>query len=70
MGYEPENLENEINDLKQELEHFQQDKERVRYIIGKANLNKPKFFVEVLCSNIPFRSSKCPYLSLWISLPY
>ena len=30
-----ENLEDEISDLRRELEHFQQEKERVRAIIGK-----------------------------------
>ncbi len=35
-------LENEINDLKQELEHFQQEKERVRTIIGQIG-GMPKF---------------------------
>lgn len=35
-------LENEINDLKQELEHFQQEKERVRAIIGQIG-GMPKF---------------------------
>ncbi len=35
-------LENEINDLKQELEHFQQEKERVRAIIGQLG-GMPKF---------------------------
>jgi len=28
-------IEDEISDLKQELEHFQQEKERVRAIVGK-----------------------------------
>jgi hypothetical protein len=36
------NLEDEISDLKQELEHFQQEKERVRVIIGKIG-GVPKF---------------------------
>lgn len=36
------NLEDEINDLKQELENFQQEKERVRAIIGKVG-GVPKF---------------------------
>ena len=35
-------LYNEINDLKQELEHFQQEKERVRAIIGQIG-GMPKF---------------------------
>jgi hypothetical protein len=36
------NLEDEISDLKHELEHFQQEKERVRVIIGKIG-GVPKF---------------------------
>ena len=35
MDEKKERIENEIDDLKQELEHFQQEKERVRAIIGK-----------------------------------
>jgi len=35
MDEPPKELENEINDLKQELENFQQEKERVRAIVGK-----------------------------------
>ena len=35
-------LENEINDLKQELEHFEQEKERVRAIIDQIG-GMPKF---------------------------
>jgi len=35
MENNPKNLENEIGDLKQELEHFQQEKERVRKILGQ-----------------------------------
>ena len=31
-----ENIEDEISDLKYELEHFEQEKERVRAIIGKV----------------------------------
>ena len=37
-----EQLENEIDDLKKELEHFQQEKERVRAIIGQIG-GVPKF---------------------------
>jgi len=37
-----EHLENEIDDLKKELEHFQQEKERVRAIIGQIG-GVPKF---------------------------
>lgn len=37
-----ESLENEINDLKQELEHFEKEKERVRAIVGKIG-GLPKF---------------------------
>ncbi len=42
MNQNNEHLENEINDLKQELEHFQQEKERVRAIIGQIG-GMPKF---------------------------
>jgi len=42
MNEKHEHLENEINDLKQELEHFQQEKERVRAIIGQIG-GVPKF---------------------------
>ncbi len=42
MNQTNEHLENEINDLKQELEHFQQEKERVRAIIGQIG-GVPKF---------------------------
>ncbi len=37
-----EQLENEIDDLKKELEHFEQEKERVRAIIGQIG-GMPKF---------------------------
>ncbi len=37
-----ENFEDEISDLKLELEHFQQEKERVRAIVGKIG-GLPKF---------------------------
>jgi len=42
MEWKSENLEDEISDLKQELEHFQQEKERIRAIIGKIG-GVPKF---------------------------
>lgn len=42
MNETNEHLENEIDDLKQELEHFQQEKERVRAIIGQIG-GVPKF---------------------------
>ena len=35
MDEPPKEIEDEISDLKQELEHFQQEKERVRAIVGK-----------------------------------
>jgi len=35
MDEPSQNFEDEINDLKQELENFQQEKERVRAIVGK-----------------------------------
>lgn len=44
----PENeVENEIGDLRQELEHFQQEKERVRKILGKIG-GVPAFNVKIL----------------------
>lgn len=44
----PENeMENEIDDLRQELEHFQQEKERVRKILGKIG-GVPAFNVKIL----------------------
>jgi len=42
MNQTNEHFENEIHDLKQELEHFQQEKERVRAIIGQIG-GMPKF---------------------------
>jgi hypothetical protein len=42
MKQNNEHFENEIDDLKQELEHFQQEKERVRAIIGQIG-GVPKF---------------------------
>jgi hypothetical protein len=42
MDQNNEHLENEIDDLKKELEHFQQEKERVRAIIGQIG-GVPKF---------------------------
>jgi len=42
MKNEYENLEDEMSDLKLELEHFQQEKERVRAIVGKIG-GLPKF---------------------------
>ncbi|MDH4238451.1 MAG: hypothetical protein OEW48_02705 [Phycisphaerae bacterium] len=42
MEQQNEHLENEIDDLKKELEHFQQEKERVRAIIGQIG-GVPKF---------------------------
>ncbi|MHC4456259.1 MAG: hypothetical protein ACYS0I_04040 [Planctomycetota bacterium] len=35
MEEKQQRLEDEIDDLRQELEHFQEEKERVRQIIGK-----------------------------------
>jgi hypothetical protein len=44
----PENeVENEIGDLRQELEHFQKEKERVRKILGKIG-GVPAFNVKIL----------------------
>jgi hypothetical protein len=42
MDQKNEHYENEIGDLKKELEHFQQEKERVRTIIGQIG-GVPKF---------------------------
>ncbi len=42
MNEKYENSEDEISDLKHELEHFQKEKERVRAIIGKIG-GVPKF---------------------------
>ena len=42
MEQKRDTYENEINDLKEELEHFQQEKERVRAIVGKIG-GMPKF---------------------------
>ncbi len=42
-----DNFEDEISDLKQELEHFQQEKERVRAIIGKIG-GVPKFQTKLI----------------------
>jgi len=38
----PEHLNAELDDLKKEMEHFQQEKERVRAIVGKIG-GLPKF---------------------------
>jgi len=54
MEEQHENIENEISDLKQELEHFQQEKERVRAIIGKIG-GVPKFRTKLI--NILFISA-------------
>jgi len=47
MEWKHENLEDEISDLKQDLEHFQQEKERVRAIIGKIG-GVPKFQTKLI----------------------
>lgn len=47
MAEKKDHLENEINDLKQELEHFQQEKERVRAIIGKVG-GVPQFRTKLI----------------------
>lgn len=41
------NVEDEISDLKQELEHFQEEKERVRAIVGKIG-GMPKFQTKLI----------------------
>jgi len=53
MEQKHENLEDEISDLKQELESFQKEKERVRAIIGKIG-GVPKFQTKLI--NIIFVS--------------
>ena len=47
MEQKHENLENEIDDLKRQLEHFQQDKERIRGIIGQIG-GAPKFRTKLI----------------------
>ena len=47
MKQNDEHLEDEINDLKQSLEQFQQEKERVRAIIGKIG-GVPKFRTKLI----------------------
>ena len=47
MNQKPEILEDEISDLKKELEHFQQEKERIRAIIGKIG-GVPKFQTKLI----------------------
>jgi len=42
MGQNAKNLENEIEDLRQELDQFQKEKERVRKIVGSIG-GVPKF---------------------------
>jgi len=42
-----ENFENEISDLKYELEHFEQEKERIRAIIGKIG-GVPQFRTKLI----------------------
>jgi len=49
MEWKSEDLEDEISDLKQELEHFQQEKERIRAIIGKIG-GVPKFQTKLINS--------------------
>ena len=47
MEQKHENLEHEINDLKKDLENFQQEKERVRAIVGKIG-GMPKFRTKII----------------------
>ena len=47
MEQEHENFHDELKDLKEELEHFQQEKERVRAIIGKIG-GVPKFRTKLI----------------------
>jgi len=45
--YRHEHLEEELDDLKKELEHFEKEKERVRAIVGKAG-GAPKSQVKLV----------------------
>ena len=47
MEQKHESLHDELKDLKDELEHFQQEKERVRAIIGKIG-GVPKFRTKLI----------------------
>ena len=47
MGHEYENIEDEISDLRQSLEHFEQEKERVRAIVGKIG-GVPRFRTKLI----------------------
>jgi ABC-type multidrug transport system fused ATPase/permease subunit len=47
MENQHESFEHEINDLKMELEHFEQEKERVRAIIGKIG-GVPRFSTKLI----------------------
>ena len=47
MDQERENFQDDLKDLKEELEHFQQEKERVRAIIGKVG-GVPKFRTKLI----------------------
>ena len=47
MEQKYESLHDELKDLKDELEHFQQEKERVRAIIGKIG-GVPKFRTKLI----------------------
>jgi hypothetical protein len=47
MERKHENLEDEISDLKQELDNFQQEKERVRAILGKIG-GVPQFQTKLI----------------------
>jgi hypothetical protein len=47
MAEEHKGFENEIDDLRRELEHFQQEKERVRSIIGRIG-GVPKFSTKLI----------------------
>ena len=51
MENQHDNYEDEISDLKIELEHFEQEKERVRAIVGKIG-GVPKFRTKLI--NISF----------------
>lgn len=47
MKHNDENIENEISDLRQSLENFEKEKERVRAIIGKIG-GVPRFRTKLI----------------------
>ena len=47
MGHKQDNFEEELGDLKHELDNFQQEKERVRAIVGKIG-GVPTFHTKLI----------------------